>query len=87
MTIRSDGKVNASFPTNIALEGTVDVAGNIRMSGDKTPEGSNAAATLMTGRISGVSAAKKVTDGKTTFTAFPTIPPIDWTAQCVSGCG
>ncbi len=87
MTIRSDGKVNASFPTNIALEGTVDVAGNIRMSGDKKPEGEPAAATLMTGRITGLSAAKQVTDGKVTFTAFPTIPPIDWTAQCVSGCG
>lgn len=86
MTIKSDGKATGSFPGNIAVTGTVDVAGGVRMSGDKTPEGQPTTAILMTGKITGISAAKSLTDGKV---SFPTLgdQTTKWTAQCISGCG
>ena len=86
VTIKSDGSATGSFPTNIAVKGTVDVAGGIRMSGDKTPEGMATQAIVMTGKISGVSAAKKIAEGKV---SMPNVSDTTttWTAQCTSGCG
>ena len=86
VTIKSDGSATGSFPTNIAVKGTVDVAGGIRMSGDKTPEGMATQAIVMTGKISGVSAAKKIAEGKV---SMPNVSATTttWTAQCTSGCG
>lgn len=86
VTIKSDGSATGSFPTNIAVKGTVDVAGGIRMSGDKTPEGKAAQAIVMTGRVTGLSAAKKISDGSVTAPNLSN-KTSTWTAQCVSGCG
>ena len=77
--------LSAELP-KVVVTGTVDAAGGVRMSGDKTPEGQPTTAILMTGKITGISAAKNLTDGKV---SYPTLgdQTTKWTAQCISGCG
>jgi hypothetical protein len=87
MRISPDGVVTITMDLQpwVALTGSIDPAGFVRVTGDTLPNGTLTHAETWSGQLLGTGVNAKITDGVMLYSATPGVE-YAWTADCVATC-